>query len=123
MLQIRGDNLKSKETLIQLWAHESNRVFYDRLIDEKDRDWFLNLILDHIQRVFEFEWEKPQLNTLLFGDYGNANKDYVKIENLADLPRKFTEFLTMYNASQKQMNLVFFTDAIMHLSRLCRVLR
>lgn len=82
-----------------MWAHESNRVFYDRLVDEKDRDWFLNLLLDHLQRVFEFEWEKGDVANFLFGDYANANKDYLKIDNPSDLPRRFNEFLTMYNAS------------------------
>ncbi|CAK85038.1 unnamed protein product (macronuclear) [Paramecium tetraurelia] len=123
ILQIRYDNLTNKEMLIQLWAHESQRVFQDRLVDDKDRDWFLTLLMGHTQRVFEFEWEKPQVQNLLFGDYSNANKDYIRIDNPQELPRKFQDFLNMYNASQKQMNLVFFTDAIMHLSRLCRILR
>ena len=48
----------------------------------------------------------------------------MKIDNLGDLPRKFNEYLMMYNMNfPKTMNLVFFSDAIAHLSRLCRVLR
>jgi dynein heavy chain len=48
----------------------------------------------------------------------------MKIDNIGDLPRKFNEYLMMYNMNfPKTMNLVFFSDAIAHLSRLCRVLR
>jgi dynein heavy chain len=124
IVQIRYENLVSKEILIQLWAHESSRIFHDRLVNEKDRDWYLELLNSHITKVFEFEWEKKQISDLLFGDYANANKEYVRIENPHDLPKKFNEYLQMYNVNYpKTMNLVFFSDAIMHLSRLCRVLR
>ena len=30
---------------VRLWIHEAQRVFGDRLVDEADREWFL----DHIQ--------------------------------------------------------------------------
>jgi len=40
------------------------------------------------------------------------------------LPEKLEEYLMIYNSIfPKNMNLVFFSDAIMHLSRICRVLR
>jgi dynein heavy chain len=121
---LQVDLIPTKEVLVQLWGHESQRVFFDRLVDEKDKDWYLTILQDHCQRVFEFEWTKEQIKDILFGDYGNANKEYMKVENPNDLPRKFNEYLLMYNATfPKTMNLVFFSDAIAHLSRLCRVLR
>ena len=110
--------------LIVLWSHEAQRVFSDRLIDDKDRDWFANVILDHITSVFEFEWDKEILTGFIFGDYANSNKEYMRIENINEIPRKFQDYLNMYNLNfPKTMNLVFFKDAIMHLSRICRVLR
>lgn len=100
------------------------RVFHDRLVDDKDRDWYLSVIQDHCTKVFEFEWDKDTIRDLLFGDYANPNKEYIKVENPNELPKKFNDYLTMYNQQYpKVMNLVFFSDAIMHLSRLCRVLR
>jgi len=94
------------------------------LVDDKDRDWYLTGIQDHCQRIFELEWEREYIRDILFGDYSNPNKEYLKIENYNELPRKFNEYLNMYNVNYpKTMNLVFFSDAIMHLSRLCRILR
>ena len=34
----------SPETMYRLWVHESMRVFYDRLVDDEDRDWLFNYI-------------------------------------------------------------------------------
>jgi len=40
MLMINYENLKDKQMLIELWIHESSRIFHDRLVDDVDRDWF-----------------------------------------------------------------------------------
>jgi hypothetical protein len=41
-------NIKDTEYLIELWLHEMNRVFYDRLIDSYDRDYYLGIIRERI---------------------------------------------------------------------------
>mgnify|MGYP007047485905 CR=1 FL=1 len=32
--------------MIRLWIHECSRVFSDRLINEDDKEWFRNLIME-----------------------------------------------------------------------------
>ena len=51
---------------------------------------------------------------LIFGDFTNAAKDYIKIENMMDNVPKFNAQLEGYNVNNetKKMNLVFFRDAI-----------
>lgn len=43
-------------TFSRLWVHETYRVFYDRLVDDKDRTWLLKHVKDacstHIGRDF-----------------------------------------------------------------------
>lgn len=48
---VNYDNLKEKEQLINLWIHESTRVFSDRLVDDKDREWFNNLMFESIKNL------------------------------------------------------------------------
>ena len=42
---------------------------------------------------------------------------------MLDHVSKFNDYLANYNVEQKPMNLVFFKDAIGHLSRISRILR
>jgi len=124
ILQIKYEHLHNKENLIMLWVHEACRVFHDRLADEKDRDWFYVKIQEQLKLNLEFEAEKTLFNTIIFGDYTSSAKEYQRLENQNEIINKFTDFLTMYNInSTKTMNLVFFQDAINHLSRICRILR
>ena len=61
----------------------------------------------------------------MFGDYSSMAKEYQKIDDIDSLPKRFTEYLGKHNSESpsKAMNLVFFKDAIMHLSRICRILK
>lgn len=124
ILQIKYEYLQNKETLILLWIHEASRVFHDRLVDEKDRDWFYNRVTEQLRQNLEFEGEKSFMSGIIFGDFTSNPKEYMKLDNQTEIINKFTDYLTMYNInSTKTMNLVFFQDAIYHLSRICRVLR
>jgi dynein heavy chain len=66
---------------MQLWSHESQRVFYDRLVDEHDRNWFINNMQTQLKENLDCEMENDELINLLFGDYGNSYKEYMKIED------------------------------------------
>ena len=46
VLMMRPTAIPSKETLAKLWAHESLRVFCNRLIDDEDRNYFTGMVAD-----------------------------------------------------------------------------
>jgi len=42
----------------RLWAHEVMRVFYDRLINEEDREWLFNEIRKIVSTNFKESFDK-----------------------------------------------------------------
>lgn len=43
----KSQSVSSVEQLIRLWYHETARIFYDRLVDDKDKQWFeLEMVLN-----------------------------------------------------------------------------
>lgn len=70
--------------LLQLWYHESCRVFQDRLVCAEDRDWFNTLLKDCIQE-FDCSFEEVvPCRPVLFGDFmvpGADPKVYTLIED------------------------------------------
>ena len=71
------------------------------------------------------EWTPDRFANALMGDYTNKEQRAYKLITEPDkLPTMFTDYLDEYNVSfPTQMHLVFFKDAIAHLSRIARILR
>jgi len=46
-------SIPSADVFTRLWIHECSRVFYDRLINEEDRDFFKEEVLDLIKAKFK----------------------------------------------------------------------
>ena len=132
VLMMKPQAIPNKECLAKLWAHESLRVFCDRLIDDEDRKYFMDMIIDALKVQFKMGWSYEDLfdseQKLVFGDYTKMGtpRDDRKYEEVADttkLPQLFADYLDEYNAENKEMRLVFFWDACDHVNRLARVLR
>mmetsp|Transcript_61823 Transcript_61823/g.85195 ORF Transcript_61823/g.85195 Transcript_61823/m.85195 type:complete len:301 (+) Transcript_61823:152-1054(+) len=114
--------------LIRLWIHENQRVFGDRLIDDKDRNWLDSLLMDRAENRFGLK--KSQIfNTerLIFGDYldgiDNDNRIYRQVDNLTKFVELIENYLEDYNSVNKPaMNLVMFLDACDHVSKIHRII-
>ncbi|XP_072168572.1 dynein axonemal heavy chain 3-like [Diadema setosum] len=129
-----------KDKLIRLWIHEIYRVFYDRLIDDKDRITFFEIVKETTQSMFKQSMDKvlshltpsgklidDNIRSLFFGDFGNPDSDdktYNEITNLKELTGTMEFYLAEYNQiSKTPMSLVMFKFAIEHISRVSRVLK
>jgi len=120
----------------RLWYHETLRVYHDRLVCQEDRSYFRKLLQNTCKRFFnnpvlvfsesDKNFTRPPI--LLFGDFMNpVSKDsriYEEISNIdklkSTLMQNLMDFNMVYN---KDMHLIFFMDAIEHITRIARILR
>ena len=130
ILQADQQVVREPDLMIDLFFHESLRVFHDRLTTKDDKFYYCGMLSEMAQKHFrktisaEDFIEKP----LIFGDYmkvgaSEEDRQYEKLENDKIAP-VLNEYLDTYNMeSTKEMNLVFFNDAIEHVSRISRMIR
>lgn len=61
----------SKQSLIRLWIHECFRVFCDRLVDNKDREIFVNFLGENLGTYFDQTFHNicPNKQPPIFGNF------------------------------------------------------
>ncbi|KAM7329251.1 hypothetical protein ACRRTK_010864 [Alexandromys fortis] len=91
-------HLQDLEKFIRLWIHEVYRVFYDRLIDNEDRQTFFNLVKETTSNCFKQTMEKvlihlsptgkivdDNIRSLFFGDFLKPESDQKIYDEITDL--------------------------------------
>ncbi|XP_036957739.1 dynein heavy chain 1, axonemal isoform X2 [Acanthopagrus latus] len=127
MLTAEAGVIEDKLQLLQLWYHESCRVFQDRLVCAEDRNWFNSLLKDCI-KDFDCSFEEVvPCQPVLYGDFmipEAQHKVYTFIQDIEKLEKIMEEYMEDYNErSTTKMKLVLFMDAIEHVCRISRILR
>jgi dynein heavy chain, axonemal len=129
ILMSKPVSVPTPEVFAKLWIHESCRVFHDRLINSEDKVWFTKMVAELSNVYFRVRLEHDDLfvnSNLIFGDLLKleSTKAYEEIKDAVKLKTILTEYLDDYNiTATSKMNLVFFEDAIQHISRGARVMR
>ena len=132
----QAQSIIDSKIFARLWLHECQRVFHDRLIDNKDRQFFKELAMEHIQLKFKENWKEEELfvndkdenrlkvtfSMILKCDY--EEKLYEEVRDSAKLIKILEDKMIDYNFTfnQSQMDLIFFEDAIDHICRIARIL-
>ncbi|XP_010788876.1 dynein heavy chain 12, axonemal [Notothenia coriiceps] len=141
-LLLKKDSLENKRTMIRLFVHEVFRVYYDRLVDDKDRAWLYQLmngiLKDHFKESFDQVFDhlkqgsrlvEEDMRNLLFGDYMDPDLEdderlYSEVPSMESFSEVVESCLDEYNQMHKnRMNLVIFRYVLEHLSRISRVLK
>ncbi|KAJ3328189.1 Dynein heavy chain 7, axonemal [Blyttiomyces sp. JEL0837] len=142
LLLATADKFTEPAKMIRLWCHEAYRVFYDRLVDDSDREWFFTMAQDICTRHFGTKFidvfkhldtnkdgkiEDDDMRSLMFGDYmfpDAAVKVYDEVMDVGHASEVIKQQLDEYNqVSKSPMNLVIFRFAIEHVSRVSRILK
>ena len=127
---VKPVSISNDELFMKLFVNESFRVFYDRLINEADRQWFKELILELLSKNFKMSPDADDIfvhNKIMYGDLLKLDSPvqyYECIQDKKKLLKVLHGGLDEYNMSNSsKMNLVLFDDAIEHVLRIARVLK
>uniref|UniRef100_A0A8B9HRG2 Dynein, axonemal, heavy chain 11 n=1 Tax=Astyanax mexicanus TaxID=7994 RepID=A0A8B9HRG2_ASTMX len=115
LLFSRPECVKRGCELLQLWVHESSRVYSDRFTDPADQNLFYKLQTD----------AEPGLQEpVVYLHYGGgaAEPMYAPVLEWEELSSILNEALHSYNQLCSSMNLVLFQQAMLHVCRISRIL-
>lgn len=116
----RGQPIK----MYRLWAHETERVFKDRMVFQEDFDKFQEYVLaslKHFDANNDEVLEKPNIYTSFLSECQGNEKAYLPTKDIAVLKNVLSDKLEEYNESNAEMNLVLFEQAIEHVTRIARI--
>ncbi|KAM9363597.1 dynein axonemal heavy chain 6 [Symphorus nematophorus] len=131
MLQCEPSQMRDKNQIFRLFCHECQRVFHDRLINNQDKNYFNTIVCEMSSKYFSINLEPSYFVTqpIIFGDFikVGAEKEDRLYEDLTDMDKiqgVLQDYLDDYNMTfSKETKLVFFQDAIEHVSRIARMIR
>ncbi|XP_069339031.1 dynein axonemal heavy chain 17 [Eulemur rufifrons] len=117
--------LKFPLDLARLWLHEAERVYGDKMVDEKDQDTLRRVTVASVKKFFddlgdELLFAKP--NIFSHFTQGIGDPKYFPVTNMAHLNKLLVDVLDSYNEVNAVMNLVLFEDAVAHICRINRIL-
>eukprot|EP00731_Ephydatia_muelleri_P001617 Em0001g1617a len=131
VLQADSGVIREHDHIFRLFCHECQRVFHDRLIDRTDKKYFYGILSEMASKHFQKELtaDKMEESPIVFGDFlkvgaPKSDRVYEELSNIKKTVSVLTEYLDDFNmSSSKEMKLVFFMDAIEHVSRIARMVR
>ncbi|XP_013408536.1 dynein heavy chain 6, axonemal [Lingula anatina] len=131
ILQADVGVIRDNNQIFRLFCHEAMRVFHDRLINNEDKSYFYTIMAEMASKHFGQNVDPDSFTThpIIFGDFikvgaEKADRVYEELSNIDKIRSVLTDYLDDYNmSSSKEMKLVFFLDAIEHVSRIARMIR
>uniref|UniRef100_A0A803YDF7 Dynein axonemal heavy chain 9 n=1 Tax=Meleagris gallopavo TaxID=9103 RepID=A0A803YDF7_MELGA len=114
--------LKQPQDLVKLYLHESNRVYRDKMIEEKDYGTFDKIQLEMVKKFYDVSVQTKQMNVYCHFAKGIGEPSYGPVPTWEELNQTLVEALDNYNEVNPAMNLVLFEDAMCHVCRINRIL-
>jgi dynein heavy chain len=129
LLVAQPKEFKSPEKMVQLWLHESERVYGDRLVSPEDLTAYYDIASSQSSKCFSFSvarfFAPENADPLVFCHFadgiGDGDKVYNQIENLTHMSDILVGALHEYNETNAAMDLVLFDDAMKHVARISRI--
>lgn len=111
--------------LARMWAHECHRVYLDRLILPEDVSKYNEFIANGLKEFSDFKPDMILAEPLIFTNFISVCKGhepaYKNIVDETELKNILNQKLEEYNENIASMDLVLFTIACQHITRIARI--
>ena len=129
LLVAQPAQVKTAEKFVQLWLHESERVYGDRLSSHEDLHKYHSLAQAQAKKLFPtynlskyYTAENPAPLVFCHFTETTQSRSYDQVGSLDRLSTTLEETLKEYNESNPAMDLVLFDDALKHVARISRII-
>jgi dynein heavy chain len=121
LVKMRPQKFSEPEMVAKLWIHECTRVFGDRLVTKKDREFFATTLSSLTGHYGGLSCTPQEIidDKFLFGDFLNSATRELEYLDKLD---KVMKSIMIYMENTK-VRIELFKDSIRHLCRLNRILR
>lgn len=128
ILQARQDAIKEPDHMVQLWAHECERIYGDRLVSPEHLKQFRLFAADIAKKSFPRTnlsrfYQEANPEPLIFANFVASLDEnlYDRFPSIDALSRQLTKALDDYNDTNAVMDLVLFEDAMKHCCKISRI--
>ena len=131
-------NTQVATNLLRLWKHENERVFCDKLTNDKDKGFYLKQFEGLVNEVYGDKYAADVTDERFYVDFFRDDL-YDEDDNIVELSPKVYEiggsleqirervtfFMGRYNVANPAtpLNLVLFDDALRHMMRISRIIQ
>lgn len=128
ILGAKQEAIKEPENLVKLWAHETERIYGDRLVNANDLATYKGLAGELVSKSFsKFNLKKffgANAEPLIFAAFVASLEDklYDQFPNGEAMSVRLHEGLREYNDVNAVMDLVLFEDAMKHVCKIARII-
>lgn len=134
LLMAQPNEFTEPAKMIQLWVHESDRVYGDRLVSEVDMLKYRDLLQSQVKRrfptanlakYFGVDNSEPLIFCHFASEESSQDEDppYAIVEAYDDLIPGLESALAEYNETKSKLDIFFFDEVIDHLCRVSRILQ
>ena len=121
----KGDYYIKPTMLIRLFIHECQRVYSDRLLSEEEVETFNEMFRDIVKKTFSsFPPDEIFEGPLVFTNFvTTTDGSYLPVPTFEKLKIVLDSKLSEYNESNAIMDLVLFEQAMLHVTRINRIIQ
>ena len=120
----KSDYYTKPDMLVRLYIHEAVRVFGDRLVSEPEIDVFLDMFKEvNKKAITTLPVDEQFAEPLVYTNFvTTSDGSYLPIPSIEKLRATLDAKLLEYNESNAMMDLVLFQQAMMHITRISRII-